>query len=254
MGLGKEAWERLGEVHFLDPASFLGARAANYVLGLSTAQMNREHDYGGVRANQLEVLESLGVLRASAATIPEAATSAQHAALVAAGLSQAAADELAEMLAEMPDQRPSRSSRLLPLRAEEYPRLADPYDSRRNLESRVRSYLHANCAHCHVANGGGNALIHLRSNVPLGKMKLIDEKPLHGAFGFEDARLIAAGHPERSVLLHRVATRGRGQMPQLATSLVDQQAVEMLRQWIDRLAKDPADCRESPEPLILTDR
>jgi uncharacterized repeat protein (TIGR03806 family) len=32
------------------------SRAANWVLGLSTAQMNREHDYGGVRANQIQAL------------------------------------------------------------------------------------------------------------------------------------------------------------------------------------------------------
>src|SRR5262249_18122075 len=41
------------------------SRAANYVLGLSTAQMNREHDYGGVQRNQLEALAELGVFRFS---------------------------------------------------------------------------------------------------------------------------------------------------------------------------------------------
>ena len=38
-------------------------RAANYVLGLSTAQMNRTHRYGAVEENQLAVLERLGVFR-----------------------------------------------------------------------------------------------------------------------------------------------------------------------------------------------
>jgi len=211
------------------------SRAANYVLGLSTAQMNKDHDYGGVQANQLAVLESLGVLRVDAATVLKASKSARHDALVAAGLSKAATDELAKTLAEMPDQRPSRSSRLLPRRPDEYPRLADPYDSQQDLSSRVRSYLHANCAHCHVNAGGGNAQINLLSNVPLAKTKLIDEKPLHDTFGIENARLIAPGHPERSVLLHRVATRGRGQMPQTATNVVDRDAVELLREWIRQL-------------------
>jgi hypothetical protein len=71
-------------------------------------------------------------------------------------------------------------------------------------------------------------------------MKLVDEKPLHDGFGIENARLIAPGHPERSVLLHRVSTRGGGQMPQLATSVVDHTAVEMLREWIRRMAPPPA--------------
>ncbi len=214
------------------------SRAANYVLGLSTAQMNREHDYGGLRANQLEVLESLGVLRVDAATVSKAAKSAQLEALVAAGLPATAADEVTKSLAGLPDQRPCRSSHLLPHQPEEYPRLADPYDAQQNVASRARSYLHANCAHCHVASGGGNAQINLLSGLPLPKMKLIDEKPLHDTFGLDDARLIVPGHPERSVLLHRVAMRGRGQMPQVATSVVDRQAVELLREWIQRIEAD----------------
>src|SRR5439155_707161 len=36
------------------------SRAANYVLGPSTAQMDKDHDYGGVIANQLRTLEHLG--------------------------------------------------------------------------------------------------------------------------------------------------------------------------------------------------
>ena len=39
------------------------SRAANFVLGLSTAQMNKTHDYGSMTANQLDVLEQLGVLK-----------------------------------------------------------------------------------------------------------------------------------------------------------------------------------------------
>jgi hypothetical protein len=40
------------------------------------------------------------------------------------------------------------------------------------------------------------------------------------------------------VLLHRLSIRGRGQMPQLATSQVDERAVKMLRQWIVSLKPD----------------
>ena len=39
------------------------SRAANFVLGLTELQMNKDHDYGGVRDNQLRVLEHLGMLR-----------------------------------------------------------------------------------------------------------------------------------------------------------------------------------------------
>ena len=63
-------------------------------------------------------------------------------------------------------------------------------------------------------------------------MMLFDEKPVHHTFGIEDAKLVANGEPEKSVLLKRVSMRGEGQMPQLATSVVDEQAVAMLREWI----------------------
>ena len=39
------------------------SRAANYVLGLTEAQMNKVHDYGKVSANQLRTLEHIGLFR-----------------------------------------------------------------------------------------------------------------------------------------------------------------------------------------------
>ena len=39
------------------------SRAANYVLGLTTAQMNRDHSYGGASENQLRLLAKWDVLR-----------------------------------------------------------------------------------------------------------------------------------------------------------------------------------------------
>jgi hypothetical protein len=67
---------------------------------------------------------------------------------------------------------------------------------------------------------------------PLEKMKILNVIPLHDQFGKADAKLVAPGDPDRSILLHRMAMRGRGQMPQLATSIVDEPAVKMLREWI----------------------
>jgi hypothetical protein len=49
-----------------------------------------------------------------------------------------------------------------------------------------------------------------------------------------DARLIAPGHPERSVLLNRISHRGEGHMPPLGTNVVDKEGVELLREWIEK--------------------
>lgn len=166
------------------------SRAANFVLGLSELQMNKVHDYGGVRDHQLRALEHIGILRLNG---------------------RAAA--------------PTAKDR----------RLVDPYDAKQDLGLRARSYLHANCAQCHVEAGGGNAQMELEFPTPLDKMRLIDVKPLHDTFGLPDARLVAPGHPERSVLLRRISHRDAGHMPPLATSLVDRQAVRLIHDWVEHL-------------------
>jgi hypothetical protein len=66
-------------------------------------------------------------------------------------------------------------------------------------------------------------------------MGIFDVEPTHHHFGKQDAKLIAPGTPERSVLLHRVGMRGPGQMPQLATNRVDEAAMKMLRQWVTEM-------------------
>ena len=86
----------------------------------------------------------------------------------------------------------------------------------------------------------GNAAIDLEfltayGTTPIKKTNAINKQPMHHTFGLPNAKIIAAGDPERSVLLCRVARRGPGQMPQLATSIVDQRAVELLREWIESI-------------------
>jgi uncharacterized repeat protein (TIGR03806 family) len=162
------------------------SRAANYVLGLTELQMNKDHDYGQVVDNQLRTLEHLGLLQ-------------------------------------------------LPKKPEQHPRLVDPSDSKADLDARVRSYLHANCAQCHVAAGGGNAAIDLEFTTPRDKANLIDKVPMHHNYNLSDARLVAPGAPERSVLLERIARRGAGAMPPLATSMIDHEAVKLLSDWIRQL-------------------
>lgn len=210
------------------------SRAANFVLGLSTPQLNRDFDYGGIVDNQLRVFEHLGLLRVDYLSD---AREYLHEQLRATGIS---ADEAAERVAAATASRGQRSavtSSLLARSPRHYPRLADPYDERESIEFRARAYLHANCAQCHVEAGGGNAQIDLRFSTAGDQMRLVDVEPLHDRFGIEGAKLVAAGDPDRSVLLHRISLRGRGQMPQLATSLVDQRAVELIRAWIKYMGK-----------------
>lgn len=164
------------------------SRAATYVLGLQTEQMNRDHEYlGGVR-NQLDTLAQLGILSAA-----------------------------------------------LPKPAAELGKFPALDDEAQPLEARVKAYLHVNCAVCHQAAGGGNAAMELEFAKAAKDMVLLDEPPKHDKFGIADAKLIAPGDPARSVLLHRLARRGKGQMPPLATSLVDERATALIKKWIESL-------------------
>ena len=67
---------------------------------------------------------------------------------------------------------------------------------------------------------------------------MIGARPVHHTFGIKDALLVAPGDPSRSVLLHRMAIRGSGQMPQLGTAIVDQRAVKLLAEWIKQVAAE----------------
>ncbi len=164
------------------------SRAANFVLGLSEAQLNREHDYDSTSGNQLRALDHIGLF-----------------------------------------------SKPLPKPPAELSRLADPYNAHAELEDRVRAYLHVNCAACHVAAGGGNARMELAIGSTTDEMKLLGARPQHDTFGISDAMLVAPGDPDRSVLVHRLSRRGRGQMPPLVSQRVDEQAVELMRRWIASL-------------------
>jgi uncharacterized repeat protein (TIGR03806 family) len=123
----------------------------------------------------------------------------------------------------------------LPTKPEEPRKLAGLNQAGADLQARARSYLHANCAQCHVPAGGGNAQIDLEITTPREKMHLIGEKPLHDTFGIKDAKLLVPGDPERSILYQRLKRRGPGQMPPLATSAVDEDALRVIRQWIESL-------------------
>lgn len=120
----------------------------------------------------------------------------------------------------------------LPKRPDEMLALADPTDSSAAIDVRARSYLHANCSHCHVSAGGGNSRLELEFTTPPEKMNLFGEQPLHDRFGMADALLLMPGVPDKSLLLTRIKRMERGRMPPLATSIIDRQAVTLLESWI----------------------
>jgi len=111
------------------------------------------------------------------------------------------------------------------------------HDSDADLELRARSWLHANCAHCHRQHGGGSVALKVNIELPLAETELIGEKPLRGDMGIGEARLIAPGAPWRSALLARIARTGAGRMPIIGSHEVDEYGYDLLWDWITDLGK-----------------
>lgn len=121
----------------------------------------------------------------------------------------------------------------------ELPRLADYRDESLSLEQRARSYLHSNCAHCHMKWGGGNAEFQLLVTLPLAELGVVNTRPGQGAFGLQDPKVLVPGNPDRSMIYHRVTKLGLGRMPHVASNVIDEKAVKMLRDWISQLPANP---------------
>jgi uncharacterized repeat protein (TIGR03806 family) len=130
------------------------------------------------------------------------------------------------------------------------PRLADYHDDSESLDERARSYLHANCSHCHRQWGGGNASFQLMATLPIDETGALDAVPTHGNFGISEARVISPGDPYRSVLLYRMASVGFARMPRLGASTVDPLGLHVVDRWIAGMrVHDAARAVELPEDL-----
>jgi hypothetical protein len=123
----------------------------------------------------------------------------------------------------------------LPKRPEELPRLVDYHDSKADLHLRARSYLHANCAHCHRKWGGGNAEFELHASSPLAALGVVNTPPGQGTFNLADPKVLVPGDPARSLVLHRMELTGLGRMPHVASRVVDRQGVDLVREWLTAL-------------------
>ena len=69
-------------------------------------------------------------------------------------------------------------------------------------------------------------------------MNVIGARPQHDTFAIANAMLIAPGDPDRSVLYQRLSRRGRGQMPPLVITTIDEQAAALFRDWIGGMKSD----------------
>jgi uncharacterized repeat protein (TIGR03806 family) len=113
------------------------------------------------------------------------------------------------------------------------PTLARSDDTTRSVEDRARSYLDANCGHCHRP-GGTVANFDARYETPLAQQNLVDGPVLIDQ-NIDRARVISPHDPWRSVALMRVDTNGEIRMPPLARNTIDTQGAALIRRWVESL-------------------
>jgi uncharacterized repeat protein (TIGR03806 family) len=113
------------------------------------------------------------------------------------------------------------------------PTLAAAGDTSRSVQDRARSYLDANCSHCHRP-GGTVAYFDARYDTPLDKQGLIDGPVLIDQ-GIDRPRVISPHDIWRSIAFMRVNTVGDIRMPPLARETIDRNGVQLLQEWITSL-------------------
>jgi hypothetical protein len=99
------------------------------------------------------------------------------------------------------------------------------------LEHRVRSYLGANCVHCHQPGGTGLGSWDARLATPLHQAGILDGG-LFDTFGDPENKVVKPGSLDHSMLFTRLSQPGVRHMPPLGTSELDQAAIAMVAQWI----------------------
>lgn len=123
----------------------------------------------------------------------------------------------------------------LPKPPHEMVKLVECSDGSQDLDQRARSYLHANCSHCHRKWGGGNTEFQLLASLDLPETGIVGTKPAHGGFFLTDAQVLAPHDPLRSVLYYRAAKLGPGRMPRIGSDVIDAAGVQLLHDWIASL-------------------
>jgi putative heme-binding domain-containing protein len=115
-------------------------------------------------------------------------------------------------------------------------KLVDPMDSSQSLEARARSYLHANCGHCHAFGGGGAVELRLQFPIAVAEMQAVGVRPMRGNLALTDACIIKPGDPLSSTLYFRMAKFGRDRMPHLGSEQPDEAGLKLIAQWITSMA------------------
>lgn len=130
-----------------------------------------------------------------------------------------------------------------------YPRLVNVTNTSASLDIRVRSYLDANCAHCHRP-GGVRSSWDARFDTPLELQGIING-PVVDTLNISGARVIVPGDLARSILHHRLGSLSTTKMPPLAKNILDAAAITTVTDWINSLDYWNLNAERTPNGGVL---
>jgi uncharacterized repeat protein (TIGR03806 family) len=119
------------------------------------------------------------------------------------------------------------------------PRLPAYDDDTVPVVERVRSYLDANCSHCHRPGAMAFTSYDARSETPLERQNLLYVRPVND-YGIDRVRYVKPNDPWRSMLLVRLLKTDSMRMPPLGRNVVDERTVALFRTWITSMEGPPA--------------
>ncbi|HXT40094.1 MAG TPA: PQQ-dependent sugar dehydrogenase [Candidatus Angelobacter sp.] len=116
-------------------------------------------------------------------------------------------------------------------------KLTDPSDAKAGLQERARSWLHANCAHCHRFGAGGSVASFFNYDQKLEESRTVGFTPSQGTFNIPGAHVITPGDPLRSVLYYRLSSLGPAHMPRIGSRVVSDAGLNLIYDWIKQMPR-----------------
>ena len=115
---------------------------------------------------------------------------------------------------------------------DELPALSSIEDLAHPAGVRARSYLHANCSHCHRPDGPGQGPMDFRFQTAFLDVNACEMTPENGDLGVVDAKILTPGDPASSVMSLRIHATNDDRMPPLGTRVVDSEGTSVVDDWI----------------------
>lgn len=111
-----------------------------------------------------------------------------------------------------------------------------------SLDARARSYLHANCSHCHRPGGGGGSsgLVLLKWETNPIKNGVCKGSVAAGAGTGSLDYDVVPGKPDESIMIYRMSsTDPEIKMPEIPNLLPDKGGIKLISEWITSLELPP---------------